>query len=117
MIVLMTFNPFSRPSDGGLLNHVPYGINDIKGVLAWVRDKPRPKNSQRGLIITADVDGALRDLVVLADDMAKDNNSQNTRKFSPVRVAFLDWSWNSMDSFDLAMVCGSHKSKGSSDTR
>jgi hypothetical protein len=74
---LVTFDPFRRPFERRLFDHVPDGIDEVKGVIGRVRDIALSKDSQGGFIVTADMNGSLIDIEVLTDDMSKNDDAKD----------------------------------------
>jgi hypothetical protein len=115
-VILVAFDPFRCPFERRLFNHVPNSIDEVKGVVGRVGDIALTKDSQGGFIVTADMNGALVDVKVLTEDITKNDDAKDG-KFSPVGVTFLDWTWYSMNCFDLALICRTYQGECSSNSR
>jgi hypothetical protein len=86
-VVLMSFNPFACPREGGGLKEVPDGIGEIKGIGIGVRDEPSVQGVEGLFIITADVNRSGGDMIVLTDYRCNDKDTKDTGEFDSVGVA------------------------------
>jgi hypothetical protein len=76
-VILVAFDPFRRPFERRLLNHVPDSVDEVKGVVGRVGDIALSKDSQGGLIVTADMNGALVDVEVLTEDITQNDDAKD----------------------------------------
>jgi hypothetical protein len=109
----MSFHPFSCSWKWGRFKKVPDGVDDVEGLVRRIWHKPGVENQKRGYVIASDMDGALSDVVHDADDVDEDDNPEDSREFTLVRISFLERSREGVNSSDVSNVCWSNEYEGS----
>ena len=93
---------------------MPHGIDQVKGVMGGVGNKPRVKQTKDRLVVTPNMDRTRGHIMQAADDSGQEENSIDAREFTAVGVPFFDGTWDTVHGSDGISIRGTNHDKGSS---